>query len=143
VLCETREDAERVRDRLLPPWRAERGLRLSAEKTRVVHLTEGFDFLGLHVRHYPAPRTTRTGYKLLIKPSKKAVTEKRKELRAVWLGLKGHNVRQVLRRLNPIIRGWANYYRTAVSSEVFARMDQWMGRRAKRYVQCWHRNKPW
>jgi RNA-directed DNA polymerase len=143
VFCETREDAERVRDRLLPPWLAERGLRLSAGKTRIVHLTEGFDFLGFNVRHYAAPRTTRTGSKLLIRPSKRAVTEKRRELRAEWLGLKGHSVRQALRRLNPIIRGWANYYRTAASSEAFARMDAWMYRRARRYARGMHRNKPW
>src|SRR5262249_4313006 len=66
VLCESREDALRVKDKLLPPWLAERGLTLSEEKTRVVHLAEGFDFLGCTVRHYPAPRTSRTGQKLLI-----------------------------------------------------------------------------
>lgn len=45
VFCESREDAEAVRDHILPPWLAERGLQLSSAKTRVVHLTEGFDFL--------------------------------------------------------------------------------------------------
>jgi hypothetical protein len=64
-------------------------------------------------------------------------------LRAEGLGLKGHNVRQVLRRLNAIIRGWANHYRTAVSSGAFARMDAWMYRRARRYVRGMHRNMPW
>jgi hypothetical protein len=63
VFCESREDALRVKDTLLPSWLAERGLTLSEEKTRVVHLTEGFDFLGCTVRHYRAPRTSRTGYK--------------------------------------------------------------------------------
>jgi RNA-directed DNA polymerase len=143
VFCESKEDAERVRDRLLPPWLAERGLSLSEEKTRVVHLTEGFDFLGCTIRHHHAPRTTRTGYKLLIKPSKKAVTRKRRELREVWLGLKGHNIGAVLRKLNPIIRGWANYYRTVVSSEIFQEMDHWMFRREKRYVKHMHPKKPW
>ena len=66
VFCESQEDALRVKDRLLPAWLAERGLTLSEEKTRIVHLTEGFDFLGFNVRHYSTPRTTRTGYKLLI-----------------------------------------------------------------------------
>jgi RNA-directed DNA polymerase len=109
VFCESREDALRVKDKLLPPWLAERGLSLSEEKTRIVHLTEGFDFLGCTVRHYPAPGTSRTGHKLLITPSKKATTRKRQELREEWSRLSGHNVRAVLRRLNPIIRGWAHY----------------------------------
>src|SRR6516162_4345554 len=74
VFCESREDALRVKDQLLPPWLAERGLTLAEEKTRVVHLTEGFDFLGCTVRHYPAPGTSRTGYKSLITPSKRATT---------------------------------------------------------------------
>jgi RNA-directed DNA polymerase len=142
VFCESREDAERVKDQVLPPWLAERGLTLSEEKTRVVHLTEGFDFLGCTVRQYHAPRTTRTGYKLLIKPSKKAVTRKRQELREAWLGLKGHSINAVLSRLNPIIRGWGAYYRTVVASETFQKMDDWMHTRAKRYAEYMHPHKP-
>jgi RNA-directed DNA polymerase len=143
VFCESREDALRVKDKLLPPWLAERGLTLSEEKTRVVHLAEGFDFLGCTVRHYPAPGTTRTGQKLLITPSKKAMARKRQELRAEWLRLGGHNVRAVLRRLNPVIRGWANSCRTMVASRAFVRMDDWMYRRAVRYAKRRHPNKPW
>jgi RNA-directed DNA polymerase len=143
VFCESREDALRVKDTLLPPWLAERGLTLSEEKTRVVHLTEGFDFLGCTIRHYRAPRTSRTGFKLLITPSKKATARKRQELREEWSRLSGHNVRAVLRRLNPIIRGWANYYRTVVASRTFARMDNWMYRRAVRYAKRRHASKPW
>jgi RNA-directed DNA polymerase len=141
VFCESQEDALMVKNQILPPWLAERGLSLSEEKTRIVHLTEGFDFLGFNVKHYPAPRTTRTGYKVLIKPSKKAITRKRQELREKWLGLKSHNITAVLRALNPIIRGWANYFRTVVASEVFQGMDRWMHRRAKRYVKHMHPDK--
>jgi RNA-directed DNA polymerase len=143
VFCPSREDAERVRDRLLPPWLAERGLRLSAEKTRIVHLTTGFDFLGFQVRHYRSTRAGRPRYKLLIKPSQKAVQALRRELRALWLQLKGHNVRQVLDRLNPIIRGWAGYHRRVVASRTFQSLDHWMFRRAKRYARFTHPHKPW
>ena len=48
--CETKEDAEQVQG-ILTDWLKERGLTLSQEKTRIVHLTEGFDFLGL--QHSP------------------------------------------------------------------------------------------
>jgi RNA-directed DNA polymerase len=140
VCCESREDALRVKDVLLPPWLAERGLSLSEEKTRVVHLTEGFDFLGFNVRHHTAPLTSRTGYKLLIRPSKKSVNGLREKMRDAWLKLKGHSVSAVLRKLNPIIRGWANYYRVGVAKETFSKLDGWMHRRAVRYARATHPN---
>jgi RNA-directed DNA polymerase len=143
VFCESREDAERVRDQLLPPWLAERGLSPSPEKTCIVHLTEGFDFLGFNIRHYEAPRTSRSGYKLLIKPSKQAVAAKRAELRDEWLRLRGAGVTAVLARLNPIIRGWANYYRRVVAAETFRKLDDWMFHRAVRYAKYAHPTKSW
>jgi len=142
VFCESQEDALQVKDAILPAWLAERGLTLSAEKTRSVHLTEGFDFLGFHVRHHPAPQTTRTGYKLLIRPSKKAVNGLRERLREAWQELHGHSLNAVLWRLNPVIRGWANYFRTAVASETFQKLDDWMFCRAARYARRAHPRKP-
>jgi RNA-directed DNA polymerase len=143
VFCESREDAERVKDRLLPPWLAERGLSLSGEKTRVVHLTEGFDFLGFTVRHHEAPRTSRSGYKLRIEPSEQAVAALRRELRGLWLRSKGHSVPAVLARLNPVIRGWAEYHRRVCASRVFGKLDYWMFHRAQRYAKTTHPMKPW
>jgi hypothetical protein len=64
--CQSREDAEQVQQILLE-WLKERALTLSEEKTRLVHLTAAFDFLGFNIGHYPAPQTSRTGWKLLIK----------------------------------------------------------------------------
>src|SRR5712691_3119164 len=100
--CETREDAEQVQSILLE-WLNERGLTLSPEKTRIVHLTEGFNFLGFNIRHYPAPQTARSGWKLLIKPSKEAVKDLRKKLKDQWEKAQGANVESVLAKLNPII----------------------------------------
>ena len=93
--CETREDAERVQG-ILTEWVKERGLTLSEEKTRIVHLTEGFDFLGFNIRHYPAPKTSRTGWKLLIKPSKESVQELRTKLNVLWEKVHGTNVQTLL-----------------------------------------------
>src|SRR6266496_1420188 len=139
--CETREDAERVRQ-ILVEWLAERGLTLSEEKTRIAHLTEGFDFLGFNVRHYPAPQTSRTGWKLLIKPSKESVHDVQKKLKDQWHKAQGSNVQSVLAKLNPIIRGWANYFRTAVAKEIFSKLDSWMFYKADRYTRWMHPNKP-
>lgn len=141
VFCESKEDAEEVKDRILPGWLAERGLALSKEKTRIVHLTEGFDFLGFNVRHHRQYRMAKSEYKLLIRPSKKSVMNKRKELRELWLQMKGKNIQQVLWTFNPIIRGWTNYFRTVVASETFATMDTWMFRRECRYTNSTHPRK--
>ena len=143
VFCETEEDALDVRDRVLPAWLAERGLSLSEEKTRIVHLSEGFDFLGFNVRHYPCPQTSRSGYKLRITPSKKAVLDKVGEIRDIWLALHGHSVKAVLRKLNPIIRGWANYYRKSVASKTFGKLDNWMFHRQVRFARHTHPEKSW
>jgi len=142
VFCESREDAEAAR-RDLREWLARRGLRLSEDKTRIVHLTEGFDFLGFNIRHYPAPKTSRSGWKLLIKPSKESVRKFKERLRREWMSLKGCNIRAVLKRLNPILRGWANYFRISASKETFESIDDWMFKRCVRYVKFTHPNKGW
>jgi RNA-directed DNA polymerase len=138
--CETREDAEQVQQ-ILVAWLKTRGLTLSEEKTRIVHLTEGFDFLGFTIRHYPAPQTSRTGWKLLIKPSKESVQDMQKKLKDQWDKAQGTNVQAVLAKLNPIIRGWANYFRTAVAKEIFSKLDSWMFYKADRYARRMHPNK--
>ena len=112
VHCHTRQDALEVKARLAT-WLAPRGLAFNEDKTRVVTLEEGFDFLGFNVRRYHG--------KLLIKPSKAAIRRIRERLRTELRSLRGSNAQAVIKRLNPIIRGWAAYYRTQVSSETSAR----------------------
>jgi len=140
VFCESREDAEEVIG-VLKEWLRERGLELSKEKTRISHLTEGFNFLGFNIKHYKS-QNARTGWKLLIKPSKESVCELKDKLREAWYSLKGHNVTAIVRKLNPIIQGWANYHRIAVASRTFWNMDSWMFRREVRYVNFTHPKKP-
>jgi RNA-directed DNA polymerase len=140
VFCESREDAEEV-IQILNNWLKDRGLELSSEKTKICHLSEGFDFLGFNIRHYRS-RNARTGWKLLIKPSKKSVQDIKDKMREIWLRRKGQEMAVILRELNPIIRGWANYYRIGVASRTFRKLDSWMFRRQVRYVNRKHPNKP-
>lgn len=142
LFCESREDAENARGQARE-WLAQRGLRLSEEKTRIVHLLEGFDFLGFNVRHYPAPKTTRSGRKLLIKPSKDSVRKFKERLRNEWMSLKGCDIAAVLGGLNPILRGWANYFRVGASAQTFRSVDFWMFKRCVRYAKSTHPNKGW
>jgi len=139
VFCESREDAETVIG-ILTDWLAARGLLLSEEKTRIVHLTDGFDFLGFNVRRYRNPRA-KTGYTLLIKPSDASVKRLRERLHDEWRALAGQSVEAIARRLNPIIRGWANYYRTQVATATFHELDHYMTTRELRYAKRKHPTK--
>ena len=132
ALCHTRQEAFEVKARLAG-WLAPRGLAFNEDKTRVVSLDEGFGFLGFNVRRY--------GHKPLIKPSKAAQRRIRERLRTEFRSLRGTNAQAVIRKLNPIIRGWANYYRTQVSSEVFDALDQHLWRLTWKWARFSHQNK--
>jgi RNA-directed DNA polymerase len=132
ALCLSREQAEEVKARLAT-WLAPRGLVFNEDKTHVVHLDDGFDFLSFNVRRYQG--------KLLIKPSKAAIQRHRKRLAAEMLALRGTNAKAVIGRLNPIIRGWSAYYRGVVSSEAFAKLDDYLWKLTYKWAKHSHPNK--
>jgi len=94
----------------------ERGLNLSKEKTKVVHIEHGFDFLGFNVRKYQE--------KLLIKPAKENIKDFLAEIRATVKSNKSAKTENLINLLNPKIRGWANYYSKVVSKKVFSCVDE-------------------
>jgi RNA-directed DNA polymerase len=142
VFCESQADAEQARQELTT-WLGQRGLQLSPENPRIVHLTEGFAFLGFTIRHYPMPKTTRSGYKLLITPSKKSVAGFRERLRKEWRLLRGKNVAAVTLQLPPILRGWANYFRIGVARATFENLDEWLFHKQVRWARFSHPTKSW
>ncbi len=89
-------------------------------------------FLGFNVHRY--------GNKPLITPSKSAVRRIRERLRTELRSVRGTNAPSVIRRLNPIIRGWAVHYRTQVSAGTFGELDQWSS--PKKRATFTHANKP-
>ncbi|MBU1249477.1 MAG: hypothetical protein KKB70_12305 [Proteobacteria bacterium] len=93
----------------------ERGLTLSESKTKIVHIKDGFDFLGQNVRKYKE--------KLLIKPSIKSFKAITGKIRTVVEENKAISAYNLIKILNPKIRGWCNYHRKIVSSRVFAKLD--------------------
>ena len=133
VLCHSQEQAGQVKAQLAE-WLAPRGLAFNEDKTKIVHLSEGFDCLGFNVRRYRA--------KLLIKPSKAAVRRLRGRLAAEMRTLRGGNAMAVIARLNPIIRGWAAYYRGVVSSRLFRWLDSYLWKLLYKWARWRHRNKP-
>ncbi len=141
ILTHTREDAEQAKQEI-ENWLHKRGLSLSEEKTSIRHLTEGFNFLGFNIRLYPVSNT-KTGLKLLIKPSRESVKVLKRRLKKEWLNLVGQNSSAVVKRLNPIIRGWANYFRTNIASRIFHHLDGWMWNRMYRWTKRTHPGKSW
>jgi RNA-directed DNA polymerase len=134
VCCHSRQDAEQVKARLAE-WLEPRGLAFNEAKTRIVPVTEGFDFLGFNLRRYP-------NGKLLIKPSATAIKRFRDRLAKEFRSLRGSNVAAVLAKIAPIVRGWVAYYRTVVSTRVFAALTDYLWKLTYKWA-CWsHPNKP-
>ncbi len=127
------------------PWvesfLVERGLTLSAEKTRIVHVDDGFDFLGWNFRKYAG--------KLLIKPSKKNAQAFYRKAKEVISNHKTVRQDKLIRLLNPLLRGWANYHSPVVAKAAFSRMDhllfraiwRWCRRRHPKKNALWVRKK--
>jgi len=90
----------------------ERGLLLSEEKTRITHIDDGFDFLGFNVRKYNG--------KLLIKPAKKSVKSLLDKIRQIVCSNLSSKTEHLIYQLNPVLRGWANYFRHQVSKDAFS-----------------------
>jgi RNA-directed DNA polymerase len=118
-------------------WLKEWSLELNPLKTRISHTLEpfegnvGFDFLGFHIRQYPvgkhqAGRTTHgqtLGFKLIIKPSKRKIADHIERLRQTISAYKTAPQEALITKLNPMIRGWSNYYSTVVSKKAFDHCD--------------------
>ncbi|ENB5892966.1 HNH endonuclease, partial [Pseudomonas aeruginosa] len=119
------------------PWveqfLAVRGLRLSPKKTRIVHIDEGFDFLGWNFRKYDGT--------LLIKPSKKNVKAFYGKVREVIDTHKTSKQEDLIRLLNPILRGWALYHQPVVAKQAYSRMDNRAFVKLWRWAKRRHPNK--
>jgi RNA-directed DNA polymerase len=133
VLCNSQEQAEQIKVQLAG-WLTPRGLAFNEGKTKIVPLSQGFDFLGYNVRRYHQ--------KLLIKPSEAALRRIRKRLATEMRALRGSNVMAVLAKLGPVIRGWAAYYRGVVSSRLFSGLDHYLWQLLYKWATWSHPNKP-
>ena len=148
----TREHAEALWDEVgevLAPM----GLRLSEEKTRVCHIDEGFDFLGWAIQRRDQP--SRAGHKAVYTfASKKSLASIIAKIRLLTRREKHRTLADLLRRLNPVLRGWCNYFRHGVSKRTFGYIDNyafwrvfwWLRKRhlglnahtvARRYLPGW------
>lgn len=111
----------------------ERGLTLSERKTRIVHIEQGFDFLGWTVRSFKG--------KLLIKPSRKNVHAFYRKVKETVSAMKMVKPEILIAKLNPMIRGWANYHRHIVAKETFGKVDSLIWRAIWRWCCRRHSNR--
>lgn len=138
----SRKICEEVKE-LIKPFLEERGVELSEEKTVITHIDDGFDFLGWNFRKYKG--------KLLIKPSKKSIKKALKKARQVIKDNPALAQRELIRKLNPILRGWRNYHNHVVAKRVFSYIDhkvfkalwRWAIRRHRNKGKRWIKNRYW
>jgi hypothetical protein len=143
VMCDTAEDCEAAEVVVREILEGELGLELHPEKTRRVELTDGkggFDFLGCHLHKRMSGRLWeqygRRRYYLQRWPSQGAMKRVRGRIHELtdrrWSGVK--DVQVLIRRLNPILRGWGNYFRTGNAAEKFNRLDTYVYQRLRGFL---------
>ncbi|MBV9197721.1 MAG: group II intron reverse transcriptase/maturase [Solirubrobacterales bacterium] len=137
----TREDAEALWDetsKVLAPM----GLCLSAEKTRVCHIDEGFDFLGWHIQR--RSWRGRGGQRAIYTyPSKKALASIMDKVRKLTHRSKHRMLADLLRQLNPVLRGWCNYFRHGVATQTFNYLDHFTWWRVVGWIRKRHNHLNW
>jgi RNA-directed DNA polymerase len=98
------------------------GLRLAPEKTRTVHIDEGFDFLGQHIRRMRKRGTSK--YYVYTKPSRKAIQAIKDKVKAkTYRSTRHKGLDELIISLNRSLAGWANYFRHGVSKAAFSAID--------------------
>lgn len=150
VTCSTRAEAQaalEVATKILTTL----GVTLNKEKTRIVHVRQGFEFLGYKIKRGSKPlrlpaHKIKSGTKhgaLYAYPKQKSLTHFRKQIRNHTQRKSPRSTQEIVEAINPVIRGWGNYYCKAHIRKLFAMLDRWIVRRlwSQRYKR-W-RNSGW
>lgn len=128
ALCQSREEAEQVLEFIREVLQG-LGLKLSPEKTRIVHLDEGFEYLGWH---YQGKRRW---------PRKKSVDKLRHRLRAITRRNRPGSLQFICAELVPVQRGWFNFFRNGNSQSAFNAVDKWLRRRLRSLLRRRHKRR--
>ncbi|MER5219347.1 group II intron reverse transcriptase/maturase [Streptomyces flaveus] len=132
-----RDDVETLREDIahgLEPL----GLRLSPTKTRIVHMSDGFDFLGFRIQ-WRRKRGTSDKWYVYTFIADRPLRSLKAKIRALTHRTSQLPPRDVLIRLNQIMRGWANYFKHAVASHTFSRLEHFVWWRVVRWLRALHR----
>ncbi|MGH3857112.1 MAG: group II intron reverse transcriptase/maturase [Acidimicrobiales bacterium] len=117
------------------------GLRLSEEKTVVTHVDNGFDFLGFHIQRKRKQGTQRRT--IYTYPSKAALAAVKAKVRTLTQGQTNQTLADLLARVNPVLRGWANYFRHGVSKATFDYLNAFSWRRVVNWLRHKHPRATW
>jgi len=132
VTAKTQEDIEAILP-TLKEWLQQRGLELNPDKTNIVHVEQGCNFLGFTIRQFKG--------KCLITPQFQKVQAFLQSIRD-WLRNNPQvKTEAVINHLNPILRGWGNYYKHGVSKRVFSYVDSQIGKAIWKWCKRRHPNK--
>ncbi|NEO62875.1 MAG: group II intron reverse transcriptase/maturase [Moorea sp. SIO4G2] len=128
--------------RIISEWLKGIGLELKPSKTKLVHTSKGFDFLGFNIRQYPVGKNhSKQGFKTFIKPSKEKIKEHWEQLSNEIDRHKAAPQEALISKLKPIIRGWSNYNRSVVSAKIFKGLDYLLWNKLRRWGYRRHPNK--
>lgn len=135
IVCRTREDAEAALEQVHQILEGQLGLRLHPRKTRVVHITEGFEFLGF--------RVWRDDQGLHLQPRTRAVQRVKEKIRHLTRRSRPVRVDQIVAQLNPVITGWGRFFRIGELRRVGQRLDRWILRRLRAFLAKRWRTANW
>jgi RNA-directed DNA polymerase len=139
VVSGARHHAEALREEVTAVL-AQLGLRLAPEKTRVVHIDEGFVFLGMHIRRQRKRGTSK--YYVYTKPSRKAIQAIKDKVKAkTYRSTRHQGLDELLLSLNRMLAGWANHFRYGVSKASFNAVDHHAWGRIMRWTRAKHAGK--
>lgn len=140
VIHGDRADAEQLRDEVaavLVPM----GLRLSETKTTIVHIDEGFDFLGFRIQRHRKRGTAK--HFVYTYPSKASLAKVMATVKALCRQGRNEPLSELLRRLNPVLRGWTNYFRHGVSKATFGYLRAYTWARVVNWLRRKHPHANW
>jgi RNA-directed DNA polymerase len=122
MVAGTRADTETLKEEITAVL-APMGLRLSPAKTTIVHLQEGFDFLGYHIQRRRKRGTSKRH--VYTYPSKKALTSVKQRIRALTCQKAHPDLATLLQRVNALLRGWCHYFKHGSSSGTFGYLNHY------------------
>jgi RNA-directed DNA polymerase len=130
ITCASRRDAERALASARAVLEGELGLRVHPEKTRIVHVDQGFEFLGYKIKRGSRRlRYREGGPDLYAYPRDRTIERFKNRVRRITTRRNPKKLGGLLDELNPVIRGWGNYFRRAHVRRLFHRLDGWILRR--------------
>ncbi len=135
VVCRTREEAETTLERVHQILEGQLGLQLYPQKTRIVHITEGFEFLGFCI--------WQDDRGLHLQPRARAIQRLKEKVRQLTRRLQPRRVDQLVAALNPVVRGWGGYFRIGELRRIGQRLDRWILRRLRAFMAKRWRTANW